>query len=162
MFVFRKIWRDLLSCYLRFEIRPFALLPTLCRHCFLTPCSTLKLLNQKSSFLNQKFLFLITTGLPLVERGTGGVPTTTWKFMKFPTNKFPNSLHGEPSHLEFCGSFFSYRRRNDFNNLGEFFLVILPKIAPVYEPARLISIIRPHWKGLLPASQWILQGKSTN
>ena len=28
MFVFRKIWRGLLSCYLRFEIRPFALLPT--------------------------------------------------------------------------------------------------------------------------------------
>ena len=28
MFVFRKIWRDLLSCYLRFEIRPFALLRT--------------------------------------------------------------------------------------------------------------------------------------
>ena len=28
MFVFRKIWRALLSCYLRFEIRPFALLPT--------------------------------------------------------------------------------------------------------------------------------------
>ena len=27
MFVFRKIWRALLSCYLRFEIRPFALLP---------------------------------------------------------------------------------------------------------------------------------------
>ena len=28
MFVFRKTWRALLSCYLRFEIRPFALLPT--------------------------------------------------------------------------------------------------------------------------------------
>ena len=28
MFVFRKIWRALLSCYLRFEIRTFALLPT--------------------------------------------------------------------------------------------------------------------------------------
>ena len=28
MFVFRKIWRTLLSCYLRFGIRPFALLPT--------------------------------------------------------------------------------------------------------------------------------------
>ena len=28
MFVFLKIWRVLLSCYLRFEIRPFALLPT--------------------------------------------------------------------------------------------------------------------------------------
>ena len=27
MFVFRKIWRALLSCYLSFEIRPFALLP---------------------------------------------------------------------------------------------------------------------------------------
>ena len=25
---FWKIWRALLSCYLRFEIRPFALLPT--------------------------------------------------------------------------------------------------------------------------------------
>ena len=25
--LFRKIWRALLSCYLRFEIRPFALLP---------------------------------------------------------------------------------------------------------------------------------------
>ena len=30
MFVFRKIWRPLLSCYLRFEIRPFPLLPTKC------------------------------------------------------------------------------------------------------------------------------------
>ena len=29
MFVFRKIWRALLSCYLCFEIRPFALLPTI-------------------------------------------------------------------------------------------------------------------------------------
>ena len=29
MFVFRKIWCVLLSCYLRLEIRPFALLPTL-------------------------------------------------------------------------------------------------------------------------------------
>ena len=29
MFVFRKICRALLSCYLRFEIRPFALLPTI-------------------------------------------------------------------------------------------------------------------------------------
>ena len=28
MFVFWKIWRSLFSCYLRFEIRPFALLPT--------------------------------------------------------------------------------------------------------------------------------------
>ena len=28
MFVFRKIWRAWFSCYLRFEIRPFALLPT--------------------------------------------------------------------------------------------------------------------------------------
>ena len=29
MFVFRKVWRALLSCYLRFEIHPFALLPTI-------------------------------------------------------------------------------------------------------------------------------------
>ena len=28
MFAFRKIWRALLSCDARFEIRPFALLPT--------------------------------------------------------------------------------------------------------------------------------------
>ena len=28
MFVFRKIWSALFSCYLHFEIRPFALLPT--------------------------------------------------------------------------------------------------------------------------------------
>ena len=28
MFVFQKIWRPLLSCYLRFEIHPFALLRT--------------------------------------------------------------------------------------------------------------------------------------
>ena len=28
MFVFLKIWRALYSCYLRFEIRPFAILPT--------------------------------------------------------------------------------------------------------------------------------------
>ena len=28
MFVFRKIWYALLSCYLRFEVRLFALLPT--------------------------------------------------------------------------------------------------------------------------------------
>ena len=28
-FVFRKIWRALFSCYLRFEIRPFTLLPTI-------------------------------------------------------------------------------------------------------------------------------------
>ena len=27
-FVFRKIWRALYSCYLRFEIRPFAIVPT--------------------------------------------------------------------------------------------------------------------------------------
>ena len=27
MFVFRKIWCALFSCYLRFEIHPFALLP---------------------------------------------------------------------------------------------------------------------------------------
>ena len=31
MFVFRKIWRVLLSCYLRFEIRPFSLLATHCK-----------------------------------------------------------------------------------------------------------------------------------
>ena len=30
MFVFWKIWRALFSYYLRFEIRPFALLPTIC------------------------------------------------------------------------------------------------------------------------------------
>ena len=30
MFVFRKIWRALLSCCLCFEIRPFALLQTNC------------------------------------------------------------------------------------------------------------------------------------
>ena len=30
MFVFRGIWRVLFSCNTRFEIRPFALLPTLC------------------------------------------------------------------------------------------------------------------------------------
>ena len=30
MFVFQKVWRVLLSCYLRFEIRSFALLPTSC------------------------------------------------------------------------------------------------------------------------------------
>ena len=30
MFVFRKIFRALFSCYLHFEIRPFALLPTSC------------------------------------------------------------------------------------------------------------------------------------
>ena len=29
MFAFRNIWRPLLSCYLRFEIRSFALLPTI-------------------------------------------------------------------------------------------------------------------------------------
>ena len=28
MFVLRKIWQALLSCYLRFEIRPLAVLPT--------------------------------------------------------------------------------------------------------------------------------------
>ena len=28
MFVFQNIWRALFSCYLRFEIRPFALLLT--------------------------------------------------------------------------------------------------------------------------------------
>ena len=28
MFVLWKIWHPLFSCYLRFEIRPFALLPT--------------------------------------------------------------------------------------------------------------------------------------
>ena len=28
MFVFRKIWRALLSCYLRFEVHPFALSPS--------------------------------------------------------------------------------------------------------------------------------------
>ena len=28
IFVFRKIWRALLSCYLRFEVHPFAWLPT--------------------------------------------------------------------------------------------------------------------------------------
>ena len=28
MFAFRKMWRDLHCCYLRFEIRPFALLST--------------------------------------------------------------------------------------------------------------------------------------
>ena len=32
MFVFRKIWRGLLSCYFHFEIRPFTLLPTHYRH----------------------------------------------------------------------------------------------------------------------------------
>ena len=30
MFVFRKIWRALFSWNFRFEIRPFALLPTKC------------------------------------------------------------------------------------------------------------------------------------
>ena len=29
MFIFRKIWRALFSCNTRFEIRPFALLPTI-------------------------------------------------------------------------------------------------------------------------------------
>ena len=29
MFVFRKVWRALFPCYLRFEIYPFALLPTI-------------------------------------------------------------------------------------------------------------------------------------
>ena len=29
MFVFRKIWRALFSCNTRFEIRPFAILPTI-------------------------------------------------------------------------------------------------------------------------------------
>ena len=31
MFVFRKIWPALFSCNIRFEIRPFALLPMHCR-----------------------------------------------------------------------------------------------------------------------------------
>ena len=35
MFVFRKIWRALFSWNIRFEIRPFALLPTLCDLSFL-------------------------------------------------------------------------------------------------------------------------------
>ena len=30
MFVFPKIWRALFSCYLRFEIHPFALITTSC------------------------------------------------------------------------------------------------------------------------------------
>ena len=34
MFVFRITWRALFSCYLRLEIRPFPLSPTLCQFCF--------------------------------------------------------------------------------------------------------------------------------
>ena len=34
MFYFRKIWRALFSRHLRFEIRPFALLPTNCLNSF--------------------------------------------------------------------------------------------------------------------------------
>ena len=34
MFVFPKIWRALYSCYLRFEIHPFAILLTTCRNSF--------------------------------------------------------------------------------------------------------------------------------
>ena len=33
MFVLRKIWRALLPCYHSFEIRPFALLPTISSAC---------------------------------------------------------------------------------------------------------------------------------
>ena len=40
MFVFWKIWRTLLSCYLRFEIRPFALLQTTLR--FLMHCKEVR------------------------------------------------------------------------------------------------------------------------
>ena len=29
MFVFGKVWRTLFSCYLRFEIHPFDILPTI-------------------------------------------------------------------------------------------------------------------------------------
>ena len=45
MFAFRKIWCALFSCYLRFEINPFTLLPTICSLSFFlfheqpwTPC----------------------------------------------------------------------------------------------------------------------------
>ena len=46
MFVFRKIWRALISCYLRFEILPFSLLPTTYPQNFLPPFDTAKFLQQ--------------------------------------------------------------------------------------------------------------------
>ena len=39
--------------------------------------------------------------------------------------------------------------------LGSIFLAILLKIAPVYKPARWISIMRSHWKMLLIASPFL-------
>ena len=46
MFVFRRIWRALVSCYLRFKVRPFALSPTSCTS---TYCSFWSLFSHRLS-----------------------------------------------------------------------------------------------------------------
>ena len=52
MFLFRKIWRGLFSCNIRFDIRPFALLLTnsetcTCHACILADAIVFKIFNHK-------------------------------------------------------------------------------------------------------------------
>ena len=67
-----------------------------------------------------------------------------------------------PPYLEFCALFlFSrwlfqtssfWKENNWFQSIGSIFQAPLFKIALVYKPATWISIMRCHWKGLLPVS----------
>ena len=63
MFVFQKIWRALLSRNIRFEIRPFALLPTNYRARFMTrnksKCWSINNLGRKNIAENIKMAYMI-------------------------------------------------------------------------------------------------------
>ena len=60
MFVFRKIWRDFFSCYLRFEICPFAFLPAILRF---------NEVHQNSASLTKWFIYRLFNFLSFMSRG---------------------------------------------------------------------------------------------
>ena len=93
-------------------------------------------------------------------RGLGGSPLPHYlQIYKPKCQSFP---WGAPPHLEFCALFlFSrwlfqtssfWKENNWFQSIGSIFQAPLFKIALVYKPATWISIMRCHWKGLLPVS----------
>ena len=95
------------------------------------------------------------SGFPLVE-GTGGTckfgpspsppPPSPTKVLALPVVTSPtwNFVPHIFSRWLFQASFF-LEEKNWFQSFGSTFLAILLKMAPLYKPARWISIMRRHW-----------------
>ena len=86
MFVFRKIWHALFSCNIRFEIRPFTLLPTYCSPgCVVFRISLLRYTKSKSGSI------LESKGMRVIFQKKGKKWQNIWKFRQKCT-KFENIL----------------------------------------------------------------------